>query len=541
MTADELRQAIEQPAIRNGWELEPGLVDLILRDAGASEGHSPEPGALPLLEHALLETWQRRRGRKLTLNGYAEAGGVHSAIAKTADSVFTQLSPDQQLLARRIFLRLTELGEGTQDTRRRAPLSELTPSPETESQMAGLLKLLADARLITLSEDNAEVAHEALIREWPTLREWLREDREGLRLHRRLTEQAQAWAKGNRDPGDLYRGLRLLQAADWVRRPENARELNTLEIEFLQASQEQATRETTEREQRIQRELEAARRLSETEHQRALALQSAYPRELASQAELKLGSDPELSLLLALQAVSEAQLTSGPLPWEVQQALHDAVVGFRLLYTFFDPDEVPWGLAYSPDNKHFAYYSNPFYEATVREAESGHLLHRFPNGCGWCGLACSPDGKIFATGVNINNNHSVILWEAFTWQPLLTLTGPVKEPVALAFSPDGHLLVVANGEDLTAAIWDLSSWLSAGSQPGAVLKDPILTLGHYGCVGIFKGIKFSPDGRWVGTIFQNTAILWDALSGKELRTFTGHSAFGCRYLLQSGWIPSGDR
>jgi len=396
------------------------------------------------------------------------------------------------------------------------------------------LKVLADARLVTLSHEGTEVAHEALIREWPTLREWLREDREGLRLHRRLTEQAQAWAKGNRDPGDFYRGLRLLQAAEWVQQPEHARELNTLEVEFLQASQDQATRETTEREQRIQRELEAARRLSDTEHQRVLALQAAYARELASQAELKIGSDPELSLLHALQAVSEAQLTASHIPWEVQQALHDAVEDSRLLYTFTDPDEVPWELAYSPDNKYIVYYSRPFFKATIREAKSGRLLHRFLDGSGRRGLAFSPDGKILATGIK---NNSVILWEAFTWQPLLTLTGPMKAPVALAFSPDGHLLVVANGEDFTAAIWDLSSWLNAGSPPGAVLKDPILTLGHYGGSGGFKGIKFSPDGRWVGTVFQNTAILWDALSGKELRTFTGHTAI----VFDISFSPDGSR
>jgi hypothetical protein len=125
MDYPELCRAIEQPALRNGWLFEPGLVDLILRDIGASEDHPPEPGALPLLEHALLETWHRRSGRTLTLKGYAEAGGVHGAIAHTAESVFAGLELEQQALAKRIFMRLTDLGEGTQDTRRRIKLDEL--------------------------------------------------------------------------------------------------------------------------------------------------------------------------------------------------------------------------------------------------------------------------------------------------------------------------------------------------------------------------------------------------------------------------------
>ena len=191
MTTAELRCAIEEPARRAGWEFEPGLVDLLLHDIGAYEGGTPEPGALPLLSHALLATWERRRKRTLTLDGYHAAGGVRGAIAETAESVFTdQLDGDQQQLARDVFLRLTELGEGTEDTRRRAALNELEHQPEEAAQLRGVLNTLAGARLITLNEDSAEVAHEALIREWQRLHEWLMQDREGLRVHRHLTEAA---------------------------------------------------------------------------------------------------------------------------------------------------------------------------------------------------------------------------------------------------------------------------------------------------------------------------------------------------------------
>ncbi len=162
MNSDELRRAIEIPAQRGRWELEPGLVDVLLHDVGH------EPGALPLLSHALFETWQRRRGRTMTLSGYASSGGVRGAIAETAEAVFSdQFTQEQRAIARRIFLRLTELGNesGAGDSRRRAMFDELILKPEEATTTRTVLKALADARLITTSENSAEVAHEALIRE----------------------------------------------------------------------------------------------------------------------------------------------------------------------------------------------------------------------------------------------------------------------------------------------------------------------------------------------------------------------------------------
>lgn len=235
MNPTELRRAIEQPPQQNGLHFEDGLVDLLLRDVGASGDQPPEPGALPLLSHALLETWRRREGNKLTFSGYTDAGGVQGAIAKTAESVYAQkLTPAQQTIARSIFLRLTELGEGTQDTRRRAQISELLPASDAADETQTVLNLLSAARLVTTDEDSAEVTHEALIREWPTLRRWLDENRDGLRLHRHLTEAAQAWQQLNRDPGELYRGARLEQAQEWATQHDD--ELNDLEREFLAAS-----------------------------------------------------------------------------------------------------------------------------------------------------------------------------------------------------------------------------------------------------------------------------------------------------------------
>ncbi len=241
MSTEELRRAIEEPARRGGWECEPGLVDLLLRDVGE------EPGALPLLSHALLETWRRRRGRRLTLSGYAEAGGVRGAIARTAEVVFNErLSPDQQAIARRILLRLTELGEGTQDTRRRATLQELVTGADTSEDVQRVVHVLADARLLTLGGETAEVAHEALIREWPTLRGWLNEDRAGLRLHRGITESTAEWERHAEDPDLLYRGARLAQAREWAE--THPADLNARERAFVDAAVRFAEREAAERE-----------------------------------------------------------------------------------------------------------------------------------------------------------------------------------------------------------------------------------------------------------------------------------------------------
>ena len=133
MTDAELERAITEPARLAGLRLEPGLVDLILRDVAG------EPGALPLMSHALSVTWERRDGRTLTVEGYRESGGVASAIARTADAVVSSMPQEQHELTRGVFLRLTELGEGIEDTRRRVAIEELAPEgapPATDPSAA---------------------------------------------------------------------------------------------------------------------------------------------------------------------------------------------------------------------------------------------------------------------------------------------------------------------------------------------------------------------------------------------------------------------
>ena len=285
MAPDELRAAIEKPAALGNWDFEPGLVDVLLADV------ENEPGALPLLSHALLETWNNRRGRSMTFAGYYEAGGVKGAIATRADTEFNDLDADEQAVARNIFVRLTELGEGSEDTRRRVSRQELLGTGKDSETVDRMLTTLGAARLITVDQDEVEVAHEALIREWPALRGWLEENREGLHIHRRLTETAEEWDGSGRKPGDLYRGTRLDQTVAWAKANEDS--LNDLERAFLNDSTEQVDAARREKE-RVAQEREEARE-RELKAAQALAIESAARQEAeanrAAEAEARLAAE----------------------------------------------------------------------------------------------------------------------------------------------------------------------------------------------------------------------------------------------------------
>jgi WD40 repeat protein/transcriptional regulator with XRE-family HTH domain len=496
----ELRRAIEEPAQRGRWEFEPGLIDLLLHDVGH------EPGALPLLSHALLETWQRRRGRTMTMSGYASSGGVRGAIAETAETVFTdQFTHEQQAIARRIFLRLTELSYelSAADTRRRAKFNELILRPEEATNTHVVLKALADARLITTNEDSVEVAHEALIREWPTLRGWLDDNREELRLQRHLTEAAEEWYTMNRETDLLYRGARLAQAREWAE--SHADEMNALEREFLNASIEFSVREVAEREAQHQRELEAAQKLVVSESQRAeeetrsanrlrlrnraiitvgtialilavvagaFGLRSnqnaiaaetnariAFARELAAASLSNLEVDPERSILLALHGVRVTAPDKLALP-EVENALHRAIASSRIRKTFVAHQGEIWAIAYSPD------------------------------------------GTLLATS---GSDKNIQIWDAATYKNLLAYKAQDAGAKSITFSVDGKQLAIAS-DDGAARVLDI--------ETGEILFE---LRGHTKAV---HAITFSPDGKQLATSSLDKSIrFWDAATGKELATW----------------------
>jgi AAA ATPase domain len=233
MSEDELRRAIERPMQLVGGELEGGLVDLLLRDV------RHQAGALPLLQHALLELWHKREGRRLTLKTYQEIGKLEGALQRRADATLEALS--ERELCRRTFLRLTQPGEGTEDTKRRASVIELLSLADTSTAEESIIQKLANASLLTTEGDFTnrdafvEVAHEALIRNWPQLRKWIDVDRAGLRTRSRLTEAARDWKNSGRDPAYLHTGARLAVAKEWEGNAEK------LEIEFDEKFQRLAT------------------------------------------------------------------------------------------------------------------------------------------------------------------------------------------------------------------------------------------------------------------------------------------------------------
>ena len=318
MSKDELRLAIEHPAALAGCTLEPGLTDLLLQDV---RGQS---GALPLLEYALLDLWRQRQGNRLTIASYRDMGGVQGALEHRADAKLEEFRsrPGELEICRRIFLRLTQPGEGTEDTKRRAAFDELIAYEAEQATVEEVVRELADARLITTEgrEGTArsgaqpgeaegrehppqqpgerqppryvEVAHEALIRGWKQLREWIDADRAGLRTHRQLTEAAREWQNHNRDESYLYIGSRLDVAREWSE--AHAPDVNPLEREFLHAS-------LALRRRRESAELEAARRLAEEAESRRQAEEDRAREAELREREAKLREQEQTASALRLR------------------------------------------------------------------------------------------------------------------------------------------------------------------------------------------------------------------------------------------------
>jgi WD40 repeat protein len=498
MNDDELRRAIEESAQRGRWEFEVGLVDLLMHDVGH------EPGALPLLSHALFETWQRRRARTMTWSGYASSRGVRGAIAETAETVFTdQFTREQQAIARRIFLRLTELNDetSTADTRRRATFSELILKPEEAATTHAVLTALANARLITTSEDSAEVAHEALIREWPTLRGWLEDNRDGLRLHRQLTEAAQEWLGMERAPDLLFRGTRLAQTHEWASLHED--EINAPERDFLQASVEATEHEASDREAQRQRELESARKLAESEMRRAEE-QVHTSKQLRKRA-VYLTAVLTLAIIAALAAGLFGYRADISLTRSEAERL--AAEADKLMLAQGDTNLIAL-LTVRSLNMHYtptgdAVLANlTTLEPPPRELR-GHLSDVW-------GADFSPDGKVLATG---GSDNTIRLWDLATARTIRILSGDTSSVEEIAFSPDGNTIVatgIAGTTDNNVSLFSVAS-----GQLERVLA------GHSGAV---YTVKFFPDGKAVvsGGADLNARI-WDVATGQTLHVLTGHN------------------
>ena len=331
LAADELEHAIVDPAHGVGAEFEPGLVSELVADV------ADQPGALPMLQYALTELYDRRVSDFMTRDAYRDLGGVAGALAARAEQLYSGADDEQQIACRRVFEQLVALGEGVEDTRRRALRSEAvkTPAAGAVVDRYGAARLLSFDRDPATREPTIEVAHEALIREWPRLGEWIDEDREDLRIQRHLQAAAVDWDRAGRPDAELYRGGRLESAEAW--RADHAGDASAVENAFVDAAValRDATREGERRqvrrfrtvavvagvvavialvaglvairEQRTARsaESEAVAARNDAETARVAAEQATFNadvRRMVAEAPIQLETNEGTALLLALEA-----------------------------------------------------------------------------------------------------------------------------------------------------------------------------------------------------------------------------------------------
>jgi WD40 repeat protein/class 3 adenylate cyclase/tRNA A-37 threonylcarbamoyl transferase component Bud32/energy-coupling factor transporter ATP-binding protein EcfA2 len=532
MSEAELQRAVTEPARLAGLRLEPGLVDVVLREVAG------EPGALPLLSHALRATWERRDGRTLTVEGYRESGGVASAVARTADTLVGSLPDEQRPLVRNLFLRLTELGEGIEDSRRRVPIDELIPDDTSPDAIHALLDQLASARLVTLGEGTAEVAHEVLIREWPTLRGWLDEDREGLRLHRRLGNAAGLWEAGGREASDLYRGARLSAALEWA--DAHPQDLNATERSFVEESRQAGERDA-ERQRSTNRRLRGL--LVGAGVFLAVALVAvvvalvqrgnARDEALKSDAQ-RLGtlagteSDLERSFLFAVAGLelNDRVETRGDLLGVLQKT--PAV--FRVIR----PSRTHVGaLAVSPDSRLLATGDSAgvvrFHD--LRSWRPAGRAMRLDAGVSQEAVAFSPDGETLAVGtVRGDNRASVHLIHVASrrseriasWPSIPAGVGPPRF-TRMAFSPDGTRLAVAVATATPESPVPVGQRLALLAMPGGRVvwqRDyPLRPLQQE------VSVAFTPGGTLVTSASQGDTYLWDTATGRIKRRYPIGGAF----------------
>jgi len=585
MSEAELRSAIQGPAQSGGldgirWEFERGLVDLFVRDVG------DEPGALPLLSHALLETWKHRRGHTMTLESYAESGGVRGAIAKTAETVYFQrLTPDQRLLARKIFLSLTEPGEETgqglpaPDTRRRVRLADLIPDPKEQpaanAATQAVLQVLADARLVTIGEETAEVAHEALIREWPTLRRWLDEDRAGLRLHRQLSDAAREWASLRQETAVLYRGSRLTQAIEYAEAHPD--QISSLERNFLNTSKLLADRLAAEKDAARQRELQAAQQLAQEAEARRQA--EADRARLAEQASNQLRNRNRIitgvGALAALAAVFACLLAGTSFYFGLQsnknasqaeanlgtaQAANTQVVAEANTRATAEADAIRQEATAEAASAE-AQLQSQISLARELAARSTGVLERDTD----LGLLLAIESVEVANsldGTVVQEAQTALYHALDTAKYQRVLRGHGNDAWLALFSPDGEQILTSS-EDGTARLWDTEgrlittfeidpakivfanfspdgSQIVTGSDDGIVRQwrlDGTLIRTLEGHTKTVYTAIYSPDGKLIVTAgADNTARLWRA-DGSFIKSLEGHS----NEVTAAGFSPDGKK
>jgi WD40 repeat protein len=490
MGEPELRSAIEGPAAKAGLRLEPGLVDLLVRDVAG------EPGALPLLSHALAETYERREGPVLTTPGYRAVGGVQGAVARAADEVIDSLDSDGRRVARDLFLRLVAVSETSDPVRQRIPRAALSGDPTTEA----VLGALVGSRLVIADQDTVEIAHEAVCRAWPRLRSWLDEDRDGHRLHRHLALAAQEWEHSGRDPNELYRGARLVAALDWAAKDDAVP--NDSERAFLATSTERRDDEQHAARHRLRRlraglvgvaillvvALAAGLLAVRSDRNARSAQQEAQDqRDTALDAQQDARLDVLVSRSLALQSSNRA--VAALLAVEAYRRRPEAEAWSALLSTFTAAPEFA-GYRYLPAARFAsgalipgtssAVVALDGRDLTLVDLDTGRLDHRFPppddRTLGESVLRVSDDGRYVAQLADVEAPepaNTLSVYEVATGRLVL---GPVTSPFFagdVAINADGSLVAIAGGAKGDLAVYRLADGELVGVVPGLPRPDGV--------------------------------------------------------------------
>jgi WD40 repeat protein len=515
LTASELRESIDAPAASIGLKFEEGVIDALLNDILG------EPAALPLLQFTLLKLWEKRERNRVTWEAYKKLGGGRQALARSADEFYNQLIPEEQVTMRRILLKMVRPGDGLEVTSNRVPLASLYQKAEANDRIKRVLDKLIQARLIRVSEgdrstdDQVEIAHEALVRNWPRLVEWLEEERVTLRQRQRLTTAAQEWQRLNGASAALWRRELLEEALRYD-------DLNELETQFVRASN------TRQRQGRIAwisgtiatitflaiAAIIAMQNAAEAKQQAKLALASG----LASQAQLMVETRNSKQTTAVLLAVRSMQLSPSV---QASQILQNNILASSTASMTHDDwvNEV----AFSPDGKYVVSGSDDG-TARVWEAATGNEIARMIHD-GWVySVAFSPDGKYVVSG---SYDGTARVWEAATGNEIARVTHD-SYVYSVAFSPDGQYVLSAGCGQTDN---DYNCTKSTARVLDTATATEIADMSHEGDIYDIE-FAFSSDGKYVLSagcdLFdtdgyycsQGTAHVWETSTGNEIASMT---------------------
>lgn len=585
LSHNELESAIVQPAKNMGIQMEYELIEQIISDV------QEEPGALPLLQYALTELFDRRSGLMMTLETYNESGGVLGSLARRAEELYVEMDDKHQEAVRQLFLRLVTLGEGTEDTRRRVLWSELSfYADNDEDPMTDVLNIFTKYRLLTGDNDpqtrepTVEVAHEALIRQWQRLRDWLADNRDNIRVQRQVVAAVNEWHQNDNDNSYLASGMRLNQFELLLDNSDIA--LTLEEKSYIEASVQQREAillEEAERQAREHALEERARRnlrylvavmtigliiasvlavTAFTQRQAAISAQQVAEREaivnnsisLSNLARFwgRLGEEPLLGLGYAI----EANNIESP-PIEVQQTLADLAWQPGARRHLIEHRGETWGVAYTPDGQYIftgagSFTGEPDNRLIQWDANTGEIVREFDGHDDRIySVAVSPDGQYIATG---SQDTSVIIWDFASGDELHRLgnatIGHSSPLFNVMFTNDSTQLISAGADGII--VWDVvtgerinrftnihgdhildmdisadDSLIFSGGFDGTVRLWELATgnIVQSMDAGQITGARFFPDETQAVTTDQNgNLIIWDLANGVAIRTIEHEEA-----------------